>query len=306
MYIRNMWQKRAQLSGHEAGIYALTGDFSADSFLSAAGDGYIVRWQLDNPELGNVIGTAGEQIFALEALPDAQVLVAGTFPGGVHWIDLQQPDRSRHVMHHRRAVYDFLRIGEELISAGGEGALSRWSIPARRATETLLLSNQSLRALAYQAERQVLAVGSSDNSIYLLAPHDFSILATISNAHTNSVFSLAFHPNGRYLLSGGRDAQLAVWDIEAGYQLAERIPAHHFTVNAIAFAPDGQQFATGSRDKTVKIWDANTFQLRKVLEIVRSGGHLNSVNSLFWHPSQNVLISGSDDRTIILWAPHSP
>lgn len=279
----------------------LSTGFSTDSFLSAAGDGYIVRWEFADPELGKVIGRVEEQIFSLLPLPAEQLLVAGTFPGGVHWIDLRHPDRTRNIAHHRRATYALLALEDQLFSAGGDGALTRWSIADRRATETLVLSNQSLRALAYQPDRHVLAIGSSDQTIYLLSPDDFSVLGKLPDAHSNSVFSLAFHPNGRYLISGGRDAQLRVWDIERGYELHTTIPAHLFTINAIEFSPDGKWFATGSRDKTVKVWDADTFELIKVLEIVRSGGHLNSVNTLLWHPNGPTLLSAGDDRTIIMW-----
>ena len=78
-------------------------------------------------------------------------------------------------------------------------------------------------------------------------------------------------------------------------------PAHWFTINAIAFHPNGQFFATASRDKTIKIWDANTFELLKVLEVIRDKGHVNSVNALLWHPYQELLLSAGDDRSIIIW-----
>ena len=59
--------------------------------------------------------------------------------------------------------------------------------------------------------------------------------------------------------------------------------------------------ATASRDKTMKIWDANNFKLLKVIDTVRNGGHINSVNTLRWSKYNNWLISGSDDRSIIIW-----
>ena len=78
-------------------------------------------------------------------------------------------------------------------------------------------------------------------------------------------------------------------------------PGHWFTINEIVFSPDGKFTATASRDKTIKIWDANSFKLLKVIDAVRGGGHINSVNTLLWSKYNNWLISGSDDRSIIIW-----
>jgi WD40 repeat protein len=58
-------------------------------------------------------------------------------------------------------------------------------------------------------------------------------------------------------------------------------------------------FATASRDKTIKLWDFSSGRLLKVLDTVRYGGHVNSVNRLLW--VDNVLLSASDDRTVSIW-----
>jgi WD40 repeat protein len=92
---------------------------------------------------------------------------------------------------------------------------------------------------------------------------------------------------------------LRVWDLENDFQLISEQPAHLFTVNHIVFSPNGQLFATASRDKTLKIWDAQTFQLLKVVDTMRHGGHINSVNRLLWLP--DCLVSCSDDKTVMLW-----
>ncbi|MBK7939593.1 MAG: hypothetical protein IPJ82_22020 [Lewinellaceae bacterium] len=92
---------------------------------------------------------------------------------------------------------------------------------------------------------------------------------------------------------------MRVWDLENNFRLVSEQPAHLFTLNHIVFSPDGQFFATASRDKTIKIWDAATFQLLKVVDTIRNGGHINSVNRLLWLPG--CLVSCSDDRTVMLW-----
>lgn len=295
-------KKKAQLSGHNAAIFAIgPGPGSDRHFLSGAGDGWVVLWDLEIPETGRLVAKVDTQIFSMCLLEDQRRIVIGNMKGGVHWIDLENPDATRNIAHHRKGVFDVLRVGDHLFTAGGEGLLTRWSIAGSRALESFHLTNQSLRCLDYCPNRNELAAGASDNNIYLLDADTLALRQIIRQAHQNSVFTVRYTPDGNRLLSGGRDAHLRVWDAENNFSPLAAQPAHWFTINDIAFHPTGQWFATASRDKTIKIWHTNSLQLLKVLNTARDGGHLNSVNKLFWSPYHYSLISGSDDRSLIVW-----
>jgi WD40 repeat protein len=170
-----------------------------------------------------------------------------------------------------------------------------------RTVESVQLSHHALRAIAYHEDRREFAIGASDNNIYILDADSLALKHTLENAHLNSVFSVAWSPDGSTLLSGGRDAWLRVWQTDT-WEVSALQPldaAHLFTLNHIVCSPCGRFFATASRDKTVKIWDAQQFRLLKVLDVIRSGGHVNSVNRLWWQGER--LISASDDRSAMIW-----
>ena len=135
----------------------------------------------------------------------------------------------------------------------------------------------------------------------ILAPESAPEKAAEKEAHENSVFVAKYSPSGQYIVSGGRDAQLRVWEIEE-FREVNCQPAHWYTINDLVFHPKGHWLATASRDKTIKIWDTNTFQLLKVIDVQKFGGHINSVNKLHWSSHNDWLISCSDDRTIMVWA----
>lgn len=292
-------------TGHKAAIYTLAPGSDERHFLSAAGDGWVVEWNLDDPETGQLVASVETQVFSLCTCAPRR-LVAGNMNGGVHWIDRDHPDQTRNIQHHQKGVFDILSTGTGVFTAGGEGSISRWDMESGRSVESFQLSNQSLRAIAFSRAKNELAVGGSDCSIYLLDAETLALKQVLKNAHANSVFSLAYSPDQEYLLSGGRDALLKVWESDAPvsseYRLFEgtpAFPAHLFTVNHIVFSPDGRLLATASRDKTVKIWDSRNFELLKVIDTIRCGGHINSVNRLLWMPE--CLVSCSDDRTVSIW-----
>ncbi len=285
--------------GHQAALYALAPGRDHRHFLTAGGDGWVVEWSLDDPETGRLAAAVETRIFSLLHLPDSRRLVAGNMQGGVHWVDLAEPARTRNVQHHRQGVYDLLAVGEWLYSAGGDGLLTRWSVADGRTVESVQLAGRSLRALAHSALRGELAVGASDGSIYLLEETTLTLRRVIPAAHLPSVFTVAYTPDQRHLLSGGRDAMLRVWNLENDLKTLLELPAHRFTLNHLAFSPDGQLFATASRDKTFKIWDARTYELLKVVDTLRYGSHIHSVNRLLWLP--DALVTSSDDRSAIIW-----
>lgn len=293
-------KKIAQLTGHNASVFALDADKESSHFISGAGDGWVVRWDLEHPEMGRLVAKVETQIFSLLNLPDQHKVVVGNMNGGIHWVDLSNPDATKNIAHHEKGVFSIVRIGEQVLTVGGGGKLTRWSIAEMRSLESLHLSNQSLRSIDFSSKRNEIAIGASDNHIYLLDALTLEIKEVIHSAHANSVFTVKFSPDSTYLLSGGRDAQLRAWDLTTFKQIFSQ-PAHWFTINDIAFHPEGKWFATASRDKTIKIWDATNFDLLKVIETIRDKGHINSVNRLLWSVHHNYLLSASDDRSIIAW-----
>ena len=298
-------KKITQLTGHTGAIYAITPAESPNQIFSAGGDGWIVHWDLENPDTGKLVAKTEVGIFSLLYIPEINTIIAGDLNGGVHWIPLTQPQLAKHIGHHRKGVFDIQKIGDSIFTIGGDGFITKWSLDQQRSIESLQLSGQSLRSLDFNPETGALTIGASDGYIYILDIR-LNLIAKFQNAHAKSVFTVRHSPQLPQLWSGGRDAILKIWQEKTDtLDLISTQPAHLYTINHIAFHPNGSLAATASRDRTIKIWDTQTGELLKVLNAARNGGHLNSVNRLLWLQYKNYLISASDDRTMIVWQPNS-
>lgn len=146
-------------------------------------------------------------------------------------------------------------------------------------------------------------VYSPDKKLFLIK-HDFSaILRTINNANLDVevrkfdcsafVLSVAFSPNGKYILTGCWDNTVKLWDIN-GPQI-QTFNGHSAGITSVAFSPDGKYILTGSKDRTAKLWNL------KGQEIATFTGHSSSVLSVAFSPEGKYVITGSDDKSAKVW-----
>ncbi len=287
-------------TGHRDCVYALQPGDQPNLFFSAAGDGMVVQWDLQNPGDGELIASLPNSIYSLLHLADKKLLVVGQNFSGIHLMDYQNKKELASLQLTSSAIFDIQQLENDLIVATGDGVvtivdLEKWIVKKR-----ILASEKSARAIALNLIKGEMAVGYSDHFIRFFSLDDFKLKQEI-NAHQNSVFALQYSPDGNFLLSGSRDARIKSWDVNSDYHLIEKVAAHLYAVNHITFSPNGKYFASASMDKSIKVWNTEDLKLLKVIDKGRHAGHGTSVNKLLWTSFNNQLVSASDDRTISAW-----
>jgi DNA-binding beta-propeller fold protein YncE len=70
--------------------------------------------------------------------------------------------------------------------------------------------------------------------------------------HDSWVRSVAFSPDGKYVVSGSDDGTARVWEAASGKEIARM--THDSWVTSVAFSPDGKYVVSGSRDSTARAW----------------------------------------------------
>ncbi|MEZ4973525.1 MAG: WD40 repeat domain-containing protein [Cyclobacteriaceae bacterium] len=292
--------KTGTLTGHSGSIYALTQGSKPNIVFSGGADGLVAEWNLEEPSEGRLIARLPNSVYALHHLNDRGQLVIGQNFEGVHLVDYVLKKEMANLKLTESSIFDLLVVENKIFVACGTGEVIVVDLESFREAMRFQFSQKSARSIAVNEDKSELAIGYSDEFVRIVDLKDLTLKQEF-RAHSNSVFCVRYSPDGRFLLTGSRDAHLKVWDVSDQYRLVRDIVAHMYTINHLDFSPDGKHFVTCSMDKSIKVWDGADFRLLKVIDKARHAGHGTSVNKLAWTSFNNQLVSASDDRTISIW-----
>ncbi len=205
----------------------------------------------------------------------------------------------------------FARNDRELVcaslAAGKVAGAVAETPPAQQKVRVLseFESNAAL-GLAFSPDSALLAAGRWSGDVKLIDLAGGKDLPGPA-AHNDWVQSVAFSPDGKYLVSaggsefkpernGGRaTGQIKLWDRAAAKDAGEFV-GHTNKVFTAAFSPDSRTLATASADETVRLWEVATRTARVVLR-----GHKDAVWSVAFSPDGTTIASAGVDRTVKLW-----
>ena len=155
--------------------------------------------------------------------------------------------------------YDYLAAGY-----GFNAVLAYYGDPTdSSASENLVQHTSTLRDLTYNHDGTRFASASEDWRIGYCYTSGFRCDSVIYlKAHDGPVNSVAFSMDDKWLVSGGEDGNVLVWNALFPY-LARSLPApltygQRWNVEGLAFSADGRTLASSNWDLKVRLWNVDT------------------------------------------------
>ena len=168
-------------------------------------------------------------------------------------------------------------------------------IAVAQTEHTLLKHGSSVLTVAYSPVNPSGVASAGDNGVIKLWNLRNGTAATLGR-HDDTVNSIAFSPDGRFLASGGDDYVLKLWNVNHKRHI---VTHEHITdrarsqVKAVTFSPNGKMIATGGRH--AKLWDANTRN-----EIVTFRHH-DWVWAVAFSSDSKLLATGDNSGQVTIW-----
>jgi len=273
---------------------------SESTIFTGGSDLIIALWNLDTLSTEKFAASLPAAVYTICHIPEKNILLAGTTTGSVHILDLEKNQEIKILQHHTAPIFDIKYSLKTncFYTAGGDGNFAVCSLDTLSLIKIKKLSDKKVRNIDFNYVTSEIAVALGDCTILVFDLYTLEV-KTDFIAHQLAANVVRYSPDGKFLLTGGRDAHLNIWQTD-NYELIKSIPAHNWAIYDIVFNPDTTLFATASRDKTIKIWDAKTYQLLHRITKENNEAHTHSVNKLLWSTYNNYLVSVGDDKVVMV------
>lgn len=291
---------RATLPGHQNPIFCVEKGYDPNTFFTGGNDKGVVEWDIEKNGFKRILCAVTSSVYALKLIPETSILAIALREGKLLFVDVQEQKLIASLQLGAKAIFalSYIQQKNELLAVGEEGRLYVIDLSTYKNIYDVKLSQTTIRSIAVDETSTKIALGDKDGAIYLLDSEDFHLIER-KQLHSMPTTSLAFLQ--RRLLSGGRDAQLIISDVNQLSNNFSFVP-HLFTVYGIYPHPVEPIFATVSRDKSLKFWSNSDFALLKNMsrDKMQDGHHL-SVNAGAWSESGHYFFSVSDDKLVKIW-----
>jgi WD40 repeat protein len=293
--------------------------------FSGSGDATVCRWSLEAGDLqASLVVLPGHRkaVEALAVSPDSKWLVSASADQTARiWNNsCFQPALTSVVLHGHQGPLRAVAISPDsrwLVTGSEDHTVRVWDLSPeageerlkdpQTTPERLRGNNGQIFAVAMSGDNRLIATGGEDGIVGGMTrlwerdPTDLRQKARPKelpgSKASGKIKAVAISPDDRWLISGGEDSFVRVWDLKTEpignpVRLAG-------SITALAISPDGHWLVTGSEDRKARIYDLTGKGLAAPPVVLP--GHKGAITALAISSDSHRLVTTSDDKTAWIW-----
>lgn len=289
-----------------------TAKFSPDGKMVALGahDGSVYLSQSNGKPIWQMTGLQTKEVRGLSFSPDGKKIASTGKGKSVRIWDVQTGKLISKFYAHQDDIFrvDFHPNGQKLITGSKDGTVKLWDsdrglllrtfTPIDIKNEPNNEKPEPIQASSFSPNGDLIVIAK--NTTIGLWDLQGNLQAT-AIAHDKPIYNVRFAPDGKQLLSSGRDGSVKLWQISQepslNYQisLVRTFKGNSTDILNLDFSADGKRVVLAAQDNSIEI-----FNLEGTNEI-RLDGHTDGVLDVNFSPDGDFLVSASKDLTARLW-----
>ena len=195
---------------------------------------------------------------------DLTLLTAGDLEKNIKIWDTENGSSKGELIGHNKDVttIKWSNDGSYFGSGGADKTIKLWDIKSLKeicTIPTLGYGPINDISLLNTGEMLIVAAGHVDGNITIWDAQRKSLFTEIKeNSQGKEVRTICFSPDGKFLISGGFDNKIKIYDILNNFNLASELE-HNDKVVSVKWHPDLPIIVSTSADKTARIWSPTIY-----------------------------------------------
>lgn len=153
---------------------------------------------------------------------------------------------------------------------------------------------KSVIQVAYNPNGESFGVVHANKQIHIFDAVSFEV-KNILNDKGEGYVSIAFSPDGNYLLAGCWDKTVKLWDVKKG-KIIRKYYGHKLAPRSVSFNPKGNLVVSAGWDMVIHFWYVPTG-----INIKNLSGHTQCIRSVAFSPDGSKIATGGYDQMLKLW-----